>query len=123
VLRLGSHAAITKHHHLDCTSAIDIGAFTTIAGYRSQFLTHSIDLQRNRQDAAPISIGAYCFVGTAVVILGGASLPDKSVLGAKALLNKSLSVPGTLYAGVPARAIRPIDPSAAYFTRQRGFVD
>ena len=122
-LRLGTHAAITKSHHLDCTDRIEIGDFTTIAGYRSQFLTHSIDLTRNRQDAAPISIGRHCFVGTAVVVLGGACLPDNSVLGAKALLNKAESTSGRTYVGVPARDVGPVPPGAAYFTRTRGFVD
>ncbi|MEY2878582.1 MAG: hypothetical protein RLZZ15_962, partial [Verrucomicrobiota bacterium] len=70
-LVLGAHAAVTKNHHLDCTDRIEIGAFTTVAGYGSQLLTHAIDLERNRQDCAPITIGEYCFVGTNVVILGG----------------------------------------------------
>lgn len=121
-LRLGAHGAITKHHHLDCTDRIDIGAFTTVAGYGSQFLTHSIDLESNRQDAAPISIGDYCFVGTAVVVLGGAKLPDKCVLGAKALLNKSYDTPGFLYAGVPAIALQAVAKDARYFSRACGFV-
>ena len=87
-LRIGNNSAITKYHHLDCTHKIEIGAFTTIAGYRSQFLTHSIDVFENRQDSAPITIGEYAFIGTNVVVLGGSCLPSRSVLGAKSLLNK-----------------------------------
>ena len=121
-LHLGAHSAVTKQHHLDCTERIEIGAFTTIAGYGSQLLTHSIDVNRNRQDAAPINLGEYCFVGTDVVILGGAELPARSVLGAKSLLNKRHAEPGWLYAGVPAQAVKPIPPDAAYFSRTRGFV-
>jgi acetyltransferase-like isoleucine patch superfamily enzyme len=121
-LVLGAHSAVTKQHHLDCTDRVEIGAFATVAGYGSQFLTHSIDLQRNRQDAAPISIGDYCFVGTAVVILGGARLPARSVLGAKALLNKAFTATGRLYAGVPAEPIQAVDEHAAYFRRTTGFV-
>ena len=49
----------TKYHHFDCTSNIHIGKFTTIAGYHSQFLTHSIDLYENRQDSNSILIGDY----------------------------------------------------------------
>lgn len=121
-LVLGPHTAITKHHHLDCTDRITVGAFTTIAGYGSQFLTHSIDIERNRQDAAPITIGDYCFVGTAVVVLGGAALPARSVLGAKALLNKAHAIPGQLYAGVPAEGVRALPADAEYFRRTSGFV-
>ncbi len=122
VLVMGEHSALTKGHHLDCTDRIEIGAFTIVAGYRSQLLTHSIDLEKNRQDAAPIRIGAYCFVGTNVVILGGAQLPDRSVLGAKALLNSAFTEPGWLYAGVPAHAVQALPADAAYFRRADGFV-
>lgn len=122
VLVLGDHSAITKDHHLDCTSAVTIGAFSTVAGYRTQILTHSIDLTQNRQDSKPISIGDYCFVGTSSVLLGGSALPDRSVLGAKSVLTKAFAESLTLYAGNPARPIKKIGPDAKYFTRERGFV-
>jgi acetyltransferase-like isoleucine patch superfamily enzyme len=121
-LILGPHAAITKNHHIDCTNRVSIGAFTTVAGYRSQLLSHSIDLQQNRQHSDPITIGSHCFVGTACVILGGSVLPDHSVLGALSLLNKPLSEPWSLYAGHPARWMKAIDSQATYFNRSQGFV-
>lgn len=121
-LILGESAAITKDHHLDCTNIIEIGCFATIAGYQSQFLTHSIDILENRQDSAPISIGAYSFVGTNSVILGGASLPAYCVLGAKSLLNKSYERQWTLYGGVPAKELIALPKTAKYFTRTEGFV-
>lgn len=121
-LVVGAHAAITKGHHFDCTDRIAIGPFTTIAGYRSQFLTHAIDVTHSRQDCAPIEIGERCFVGTAVVVLAGARLPDRSVLGAMALLNQAHTEPQRLYAGVPARAVKELPADAAYFSRTEGFV-
>jgi acetyltransferase-like isoleucine patch superfamily enzyme len=121
-LTLEESAAITKNHHLDCTNTITIGKFATIAGYNSQLLTHSIDVFENRQDSAPISIGAYTFVGTNVVILGGAVLPAHCVLGAKSLLNKAYTAEWTLYGGVPAKEISTIPSTAKYFTRTKGFV-
>lgn len=121
-LIIGTHSAITKHHHIDCTSTISIGEFSTIAGYNSQLLTHSIDVFENRQDSTSISIGDYCFVGTNVVILGGACLPSFSVLGAKALLNKLYEEEYTLYGGVPAKAISVLPKHAKYFVRNTGFV-
>lgn len=121
-LVLGDSAAITKNHHLDCTNIIEIGCFATVAGYQSQFLTHSIDVIENRQSSAPIFIGNYTFVGTNSVILGGAVLPAYSVLGAKSLLNKHHTQEWTLYGGVPARALSKIPVTAKYFTRMEGFV-
>ena len=121
-LKIGAYSAVTKKHHLDCTNQIIIGHHATIAGYASQFLTHSIDVIENRQSSAAIHIGNYTFVGTNVVVLGGAQLPDNSVLGAKSLLNKALEKPWFLYAGVPAREIQIIPADAKYFSRIDGFV-
>lgn len=122
-LVLGEHAAITNRHLIDCTDSVEVGAFTTVAGFGSQILTHSIDLAANRQSCAPVRIGRYCFVGTGCTLLGGAVLPDHSVLGAASLLNRAQDAPYTLYGGVPAKALRPLDRALGYFERERGFVD
>ena len=121
-LIVAEHSAITHRHLIDCTSSITIGSFTTVAGFQSQFLTHSIDLEHNRQASAPITIGNYCFVGTNCVLLSGSALPDYSVLGAKSLLNKKLTETHTLYGGVPAALLQKLPPDYAYFTRNVGFV-
>ena len=121
-LLLGESSAVTKNHHLDCTNTIEIGRFATVAGYQSQFLTHSIDVFENRQDSAPITIGAYAFVGTNSVVLGGSNLPAYSVLGAKSLLNKPHVEEWRLYGGVPAKELSIIPKTAKYFTRNEGFV-
>lgn len=121
-LIMGDHSAITKRHHIDCTNQIRMGNFVTIAGYSSQLLTHAIDLNENRQHSKPIYIGDYCFVGTNTVILGGAKLPDRSVLGAKSLLNKAFDEPWALYVGCPAKFSKKISESAKYFSRIDGFV-
>jgi carbonic anhydrase/acetyltransferase-like protein (isoleucine patch superfamily) len=121
-LRVGDHAAITHRHLIDCTDSIVIGEFSTVAGFRSQFLSHSVNLESARQDTGRISVGRYCFVGTDCVVLGGSVLPDFSVLGAKSLLNKSFEDAYRLYAGVPASAVKELPRTAAYFTRETGFV-
>jgi acetyltransferase-like isoleucine patch superfamily enzyme len=120
---LGAHAAVTKSHIIDCTDRIEIGEFTTLAGYHSQLITHGIDLARSQQDCKPIRIGAYCLIGTRVTVVGGAVLPDRSMLAAGAVLNKAHTQTHTLYAGQPAEARKQFDPQAAYFHRARGFVD
>ena len=121
-LVLGEHAAITNRHLIDCTSSVTIGCFTTVAGFQTQLLTHSIDLKKSRQDSAPIRIGDYCFVGTNCVLLGGSALPDFSVLGAKSLLNKAHAETHRLYGGVPAKMLKELSKDLRYFTRKEGFV-
>lgn len=121
-LIVGEHSAITNRHLIDCTNTVRIGRFSTFAGFQSQVLSHSIDLEQGRQSSAPVEIGDYCFVGTNVVILGGSVLPSYSVLGAKSLLSKAFTETLTLYAGVPARPVKKLEASLGYFVRETGFV-
>jgi len=121
-LVMGQHSAITHRHLLDCTNAIAIGAFTTVAGFQSQFISHTIDIKENRQTSRPISIGDYCFVGSNSLVLGGAALPNYCVLGAKSLLNKAYTQTHRLYGGVPARELSVLSPDCGYFNRRQGFV-
>ena len=120
---LGDHAAVTKSHIIDCTDRIEIGPFTTLAGYHSQLITHGIDLVKSQQDCKPIKIGAYCLIGTRVTVVGGAVLPDRSMLAAGAVLNKPHIEEYVLYAGQPAERRKALDPQSEYFRRERGFVD
>lgn len=121
-LRIGEHSAITNRHLIDCTATVTIGRFSTFAGFRSQLLTHSIDLASSRQRSAPVAIGDYCFVGTASVILPGSRLPSYSVLGGSSLLNKAYAQEYMLYAGNPAVPVKELDRDSLYFRRPRGYV-
>jgi len=121
-LVLGDQTAITNRHLIDCTDRIDIGEYTTVAGFRSQLLTHSIDIMTSRQNCSPISIGSYCFLGTACVLLPGTSLGNYCVLGANSLLNKHFTSNYGLYGGVPATLKKELPQDAEYFRRKTGFV-
>lgn len=117
------HAAITNRHLIDCSGRVEIGEFSTFAGFRSQILTHSIDLHEGRQATRPISIGAYCFVGTGCILLPGARLPDRSVLAAGSVLTRTeVEDPSGLYAGAPAKFKKPLPADWRYFNRTEGFV-
>jgi acetyltransferase-like isoleucine patch superfamily enzyme len=122
-LVLGAHAAITNRHLIDCTNRVEIGEFSTLAGFGSQVLTHSIDLAACRQSSAPVRIGRYCFVGTRSVLLAGSALPDYSVLAAASLLERVHTTTHRLYGGSPAVQIHALDPRLGYFERREGFVD
>jgi len=121
-LIVGEHSAITHRHFIDCTNSVTIGKFSTVAGLLSQIMTHSVDIAKNRQTSQPVRIGDYCFVGTNCVILGGSSLPNFCVVGAKSLVNKSFTESYQLYGGVPARPIEQLSPECKYFQRTEGFV-
>ena len=121
-LFIGEHSAITSRHLIDCTNTVCIGKFTIFSGFRSQILTHSVDLKVSRQSSAPVKIGDYCFVGTNCVLLKGASLPSYSILAASSILTKDFDKEHFLYTGVPAGPKRELPKDLKYFTRTEGFV-
>ena len=109
-LTLGSHAKITSRHQLDCSGSVLIGEYASMAGHQTRVLSHSVDVRRDVQVAHPVRIGARSFIGARCLLLGGAVLPERSVLGAGSVLTKSriAGEPG-LWAGVPATLRGPID--------------
>lgn len=102
-LELGEHAYVTSRHGLDCSGSLIVGAYSAVAGFGSQVLTHSIDLSRDAQTAYPIVIGERSFVGARCLLLGGSRLPARSVLAAGSVLTDSERAEQGLWAGVPAR--------------------
>jgi acetyltransferase-like isoleucine patch superfamily enzyme len=123
ILEVGEHAAITHRHLIDCTAAVRIGRFGTVAGYRSQLLTHSVNIGMSRQKSAPLTIGAYSFVGTGSILLPGSVVPDYSVIGAGSVVTCPLEETYALYAGAPARRIKSLNQTSAYFVRMTGTID
>lgn len=121
-LLLDEQAAITSRHIIDCTDHVRIGRMSIVAGYRSQILTHGIDVVAAEQRFAAVSIGDHCFVGSACVILKGATLPDCSVLAAGSVLVDAQSESFALYAGVPAQLRKRLPPEARFFTRTEGYI-
>lgn len=121
-LEMARHSAITNRHLIDCTDYVSIGEFSTVGGWRSQILTHSIDIKEGRQSAAPILIGNYCFIGTGVILTKGSALPSYSVLAAGSVLNKKMTAEYMLYSGVPAAPVKELARESGYFHRESGFV-
>tara|TARA_R110000868_G_scaffold29049_2_gene108026 strand:+ start:11967 stop:12605 length:639 start_codon:yes stop_codon:yes gene_type:complete len=119
---LEEHSAMTSRHIIDCSNHVTIGAFSTLAGYRTQILSHSIDVTLSRQMTEKVTIGKYCFVGTSCVFLKGSILPDYSVLGAGSVLTTAEHEPFGLFSGVPAKRVRELDKNLLYFTRRDGFI-
>lgn len=122
-LIMGRESAMTNRHIIDCTDSIHVGEFATVAGFASQLLTHSIDVMTNRQDCKPIEVGAYAFVGTKSVLLGGAVVPAYSIVAAGSVVTGKLEGEYSVYGGVPARHVKKLSPSVGYFNRTRGAVE
>jgi len=119
---LGRHSALTSRHYVDATGGFSIGSYTTVAGHRSMFLTHGIDIVDSVQTCAPIKIGDYSIVSAGVKIVPGGSVPSRSVVAMGSVILPGLEEEHCLYAGVPARAAKVLSPSSRYFHREKGVV-
>lgn len=117
---MGRHAALMSRHYLDVSGGLSIGAFTSIAGVRSTFITHGIDIAANEQQPRPIVIGERCLVSSNIVFVPGCSIPDRCLVAMGSVVKGDLPLAGHLYAGNPATAKRPID--GAHFDRAEGYV-
>jgi acetyltransferase-like isoleucine patch superfamily enzyme len=113
-------SSLTSRHIVDCTDRVSIGAFTTVAGFRSQILTHSIDIEDSTQRARPVVIGEYCMIGSGCIILKGARVPRGTVLGAGSVFRGTPPGEYQLMSGVPAAVVRPLGEEQAYFRRTAG---
>jgi len=121
-LLINRHASITHRHLIDCTDQVSIGSFTTFAGWNSQILTHSIDIENCRQSCAPVNIGDYCFIGGRSTVLKGSCIDNFIVTAAGSVISNSLNRSYTLYGGVPCKPIKDIPQNAGYFIRKIGGV-
>lgn len=50
-------------------------------------------------------IGSDCFIGTNATINHGISIPDRTIVGAKAFVAKSIDEPGGTWVGIPAKRL------------------
>ena len=103
MLELGPGAVVTSGHRIDFTDRVTLGKNVIVGGRNSSLWTH------NRQETAPIEIGDFCYLGSEVRLAPGAKLPDECVLGIGAVLVGEIKEPRSLVAGVPAKAVRPLD--------------
>jgi acetyltransferase-like isoleucine patch superfamily enzyme len=121
-LILGASSAITSRHYLDCTGGITIGRMTTVAGVRSTWFTHRINLMESVQFSAGTRVGDYCFTASGVQVGPGVTIASDSVVAMGSVVTQSLSRAGRLYGGVPARDLGAAK-NAAYLRRRIGRVD
>jgi acetyltransferase-like isoleucine patch superfamily enzyme len=108
-LILGENVHFISHHFIDTEGSITIGNYCTIAGRDTHFWSHGfipncnksvayIELTRNS-----IEIGDYVYIGARSTLLG-CSIPDKAIVGAGSVVNKSFDSENCrlLIAGNPA---------------------
>lgn len=116
-LHLGRNCYVGDGVYLDLADRIVIQDNVVISGHAS-LITHAdcgrspALSERFPRRTGAVEVGHDVWVGFGATILAGVSLGPYSVIAAGAVVTKSL--PGNaVYAGVPARLVRPLDISAA----------
>lgn len=115
-LVMGRKALITTLHLLDACDTISLADYAVIAGFWTLVQTHAYDMERMAQAARPVRIGDHSLVASRCTLLPGAVVADSSVVAAGAVVTGPLKE-AHLSGGVPARAVRPLDPAAPFFHR------
>ncbi|MCJ7826813.1 MAG: sugar O-acetyltransferase [Demequinaceae bacterium] len=96
--------------------ALDVAPITigndVLIGPNVQFLTpsHPIDPERRRdklESAKPIVIGNNVWLGGGVIVLGGVTIGENSIIGAGAVVTKDIPA-NVIAVGNPARVIREV---------------
>jgi acetyltransferase-like isoleucine patch superfamily enzyme len=119
---IGDSSGITSRHYLDCTGGIALGRMTIVAGARSTWFTHRINLTESVQSSAGTRVGDGCFTASGVQVGPGVTIADGSVVAMGAVVVRSLTQERRLYGGVPARDLGAAN-NAAYVERIVGRVD
>lgn len=87
---------------------LSAGSDDYTAGIATPMIPHEF---KGNPEYGDIRIGRHCIVGAGSVVLPKVTLNDGSAVGALSLVKKDLK-PWTLYAGIPARELKPRDKAA-----------
>jgi carbonic anhydrase/acetyltransferase-like protein (isoleucine patch superfamily) len=120
---MGRQSALTSRHYVDASGGVKVGPFATVAGVRSTFITHGINVTESRQVVNGVEVGEFSMVGSNAKLTPGCCVPAYSLIGMGSVVVRGLSERYSLYAGAPARLVRAIPPESPYFSRDRGPVD
>lgn len=109
-LVLGEHCLIGRGAVVICNESIQIGSGTMTAEHvtiRDQDHNHAGEgrLEAQGTTTAPIVIGHDVWLGAKVTVTKGVEIAPHAVVGANAVVTRSLSERG-VYAGAPARLIK-----------------
>jgi acetyltransferase-like isoleucine patch superfamily enzyme len=119
-LVMGKRAMITVAHEIDCSDRVEIGDFSSLAGFRCTILTHSLNLVRDRFVTGSVEIGAHTAVMSGSTLLSGTKVPARCIVSANSVVNTPLTEELTFYSGNPAEAVRSLPETLGFFHRGEG---
>jgi acetyltransferase-like isoleucine patch superfamily enzyme len=108
---------ITMAHEIDCADRVEIGDYSSLAGFRCTILTHSLNLVRDRFVTGAVEIGPHAAVMSGSTLLSGTKVPARSIVSAGSVVNTLLTEELTFYSGNPAEAVRTLPETLGFFHR------
>jgi acetyltransferase-like isoleucine patch superfamily enzyme len=110
---LGDGAVVTAGHKIDFTDRVTIGRRTILGGRNSSLWTH------NRQRTRPVEIGELTYVGSEIRVAPGGVIPSRCIVGIGAVVTGRLEGEQMLFAGVPARAVKPLSEEDRFLVERK----
>jgi serine acetyltransferase len=104
-LIVGEKVLFMSHHFVDVAGTVIIGSKTTVGGRDTQVWSHSLTYNQEIPDLAPmhVHIGEGAYIGARATLVG-CKIPDRAVVGAGSVVNKTFAPESCrlLIAGNPA---------------------
>ena len=102
---IGRGSSIVAHYSIEIGDGVFTGPNIYITDQNHTFADRELEIGRQATTEGPVKIGDGCWLGTGAVILPGVELGRHVVVGANAVVTKS--VPDySVVVGVPARVVR-----------------
>ena len=105
-LRIGKHSGAGDGANLYCMDQIEIGDFVTISqGAVLCGGTHDYNSPNMQLVVKPILVGAHAWICAEAFLHPGVVVPVGAVVGARAVVTKSLPMAWAVYAGNPCKQV------------------
>jgi acetyltransferase-like isoleucine patch superfamily enzyme len=114
---LGAGSVVVAGHKIDFTDRVEIGKRTILGGRNSSIWTH------NRQRTQPVRIGSFAYIGSEIRISPGGAIPSRCIVGIGSVIVGQLERENQLFAGVPAKAIKPLDEQDVFLIEYKTRAD
>jgi acetyltransferase-like isoleucine patch superfamily enzyme len=119
LLSLGQHSAINSRNYFDVSGGVIFGDFSDLAGVRSTFITHQIDLSTSIQTCNTIEIGNHSMIcSNSILVPGGTQIGNRCLFAMGSVIRAGNYPSGGFYAGMPA--IFKKNTSGVWFIRKIG---
>ncbi len=110
---LGPGSIVTTGHKIDFTDRVEFGRRVILGGRNSSLWTH------NRQRTRPIEIGELAYIGSEIRIAPGGSIPSRCIVGIGSVITGQLKEEGYLFAGVPAKPVKPLSDEDTFLIERK----